>query len=368
MIKYSDIELDFTLAPKTEADVFLDENVSVLNVQPTGPFVRNLKDEILAFDNDTVFHSLDEGVTWQSKKVLDSNSWSVQDTHAICLTRLGTVILSFLNIANLHFNWVKKTNLPTKNTRLDLCVMRSFDGGHTWQEPEIIQQGYCGATTSMIELSSGEVVLAAQNLDYINGRHFSLTYCSVDDGKNWQASNHLDIGGQGHHAGCYEGTLLELGNTELKNTELENNKLWYCIRTNHDFFWHAYSYDKGKTWLELTPGIQASSSPAMLTRLQSGKIMMVFNKLYKANENDASRVAGQFSEIAASWQREELSVCFSDDEAKSWSNPIVVASCKGAWLSYPYVFEQAENKIWITTMQSQLKICFDVEELILKYS
>ncbi len=354
MIPFPNIKLDFKLAPKTDAMVYLKEQVSELAVTPNGPFVRNQQSEILAIEGDKVWHSDDEGQTWQGASMFDRQTWWVQDTHALCVTQAGTVVLSFLNMANIHFNWVQKTNLPTKNTRLDLCIVRSLDGGHTWQTPEIIQTGYCGATTSLIELRTGELVVSAQNLDYQNGRHFSLTYQSKDDGKSWQASNHLDIGGQGHHAGCYEGTLVEL----------KDQTLWYCIRTNKDFFWHAYSDDKGLTWLKVAPGIEASSSPAMLTRLKSGRIMMVFNQLYKANENQVARVAGQFSEIAASWQREELAICFSEDEGKTWTIPKVIAQCKDAWLSYPYVFEVQPGKLWLTTMQSQLKVSFDEVDLV----
>lgn len=354
MIAYPNIQLDFKLAPKTNANVYLHNKVEPLELKVTGPFVRNQYGMILSVSDSLVYLSKDEGETWQKKTLFSSSDWLVQDTHALCCTKKGTIVLSFLNMAGAHFNWLKKTNLPTKNTRLDLCVVRSFDGGLSWQEPQIVQTGYCGATTTIIQLETGEIIMAAQNLDYQNGRHYSLTYRSIDGGCTWQASNHLDIGGQGHHAGCYEGTL----------SALADGTIWYCIRTNQDFFWHAYSYDKGISWTRVEPGIKASSSPAMLTRLQSGRIMMVYNQLNYATGEETSRVAGQFSEVAASWQREELSVSFSEDEAKTWSQPVVIASCKNAWLAYPYVFEQKPGCIWLTTMQSQLRMKFNELDLL----
>jgi Neuraminidase (sialidase) len=354
MIEYSDIKLDFKLAPKTDANVFLHEKVLPLAFSVTGPFIRNDNGDIICVADRTVFLSKNEGKTWQENPLFQNDKWLVQDTHALRCTKDNVIVLSFLNMANAHFNWVEKTNLPTKNTRLDLCVVRSLDGGKTWLEPNVIQQGYCGATTTMIELKTGQLVMAAQNLDYQNGRHFSLTYFSDNQGESWQASNYLDIGGQGHHGGCYEGTLVQLN----------DGRIWYCIRTNQDYFWDAYSNDNGKSWTSVSPGRRASSSPAMLTRLQSGRIMKVFNQLHIEKNQDVERVGGQFSEVAASWQREELSVVFSEDEGRSWTEPLVIARCKDAWLSYPYVFEKEAGIIWLTTMQSQLKMEFKERDLL----
>jgi len=354
MFEYPDIQLDFKLAPKTDASVFLHESVTPLNLDVTGPFVRNIQGDIISIGDRKSFLSENEGRTWQVNDLFLNENWLVQDTHSLCCTKDGVLVLCFLNMANAHFNWVNKTNLPTKNTRLDLCVVRSLDGGKTWLKPTVIQQGYCGATTSMIELSDGRILVSAQNLNYLEGRHFSLTYCSDDQGKTWQASNFLDIGGRGHHGGCYEGTLVELN----------DGKIWYCIRTNQDYFWDAYSNDNGNSWTSVSPGRRASSSPAMLTRLYSGRIMMVFNQLHLADEQTVERVSGQYSEVKASWQREELSVCFSEDDAVTWTKPMVIASCKGAWLSYPYVFEKAPGIIWLTTMQSQLKMQFNEKDLL----
>lgn len=347
MKAYPNIKLDFSLAPRTEETVYLHDDVSALDISTTGPFVRNPQGELVCVDGNTVFISQDEGKSWLEKPLFASpEAFDVQDTHSLCVTENGTLVLGFLNMAKLHFNWVKRTNKPTKNTFLHLWTVRSEDGGHTWQEPSLVQKGYCGATTTMISLSTGELVMAAQDLDYANGRHFSLSYVSDDDGRSWQASNHLDIGGQGHHGGCYEGTLMEL----------QEGRVWYLIRTNLDWFWSAYSDNQGRTWTEIKQDMPASSSPGMLLRLQSGRLMLAYNQVYKQGENEVRRVAGQFSEVAASWQREELSVRFSDDDGQSWTDPVVVASCKGAWLSYNYLFEIEPGKIWWTTMQSRLKI------------
>ena len=56
-----------------------------------------------------------------------------------------------------------------------------------------------------------------------------------------------------------------------------------------------------------------------------------------------------YSRIPGSWQREELSIAFSEDDGKTWTSPQVVARQPGGWLSYPYLFERRPGEIWLTT-------------------
>ncbi|BBP46080.1 hypothetical protein THMIRHAS_14530 [Thiosulfatimonas sediminis] len=355
LTEYPDIQLDFRAAPKTEAPVYLAQGVTPLAQAHQGAFIRNAQNQLLYVSDQHAYLSSDEGETWQAFSLFtQAQKLAVTNSHSLLCTHSGVVLLSFVNTGDYHFNWRKKTNKPTKSCRLFHYVLRSLDGGKTWQEPILIQTGYAAVASTLIQLKSGTIVLSAQNLDYLAARHYSLSFRSLDEGVNWQASNKLDIGGRGHHGGCYEGALIEL-----------RDCVWFCIRTNLDYFWHAYSYDDGQTWTKLAPGIAASSSPAMLTRLQSGRIMLLYNTVYPQGKTEFARRGGQFSEVAASWQREELAASFSEDDGLSWSAPVVLAQCKGAWLAYPYAFEVSAGKIWVTTLQSKLRILVD-EQVILK--
>lgn len=354
MKQYDKIALNFKLAPKTDAPVFLHNKVSPLSLPFTGPIVRNVGGQLVGASGKVAYLSSDEGQSWQSYPVFLSENFSVDNSSSLICLASGILILSFVNTAEAHFKWHKKSNRPTKNTQLSHWMVRSLDGGKTWELPQKVQTGYAAATTTMIQLKSGEVVVSAQNLDYENARHYALSLVSDDEGASWKSSNRLDLGGRGHHDGCYEGTLVEL----------DDQRVWYCIRTNKDWFWNAYSEDGGRTWIKTEPGLPASSSPAMLTRLKSGRIMLTYNPLYPEGESDFPRRAGLFSENAASWQREELAVRFSEDEGRSWSRPLVIARCKGAWLAYPFVSEVQPGRIWLTTMQSELKVTFWEEELL----
>jgi len=352
MKAHPEIDLNFSHAPETDATVYLADNVSPLAIEKSGPFVRNARNELVFVEGRSAFLSKDEGQTWQDYPLFDSDDFLIQDTRSFWATESGVLVCGFINLAKEHLKWVKKTNLPTKNSFLALWTVRSLDGGLTWQAPVQVQGGYCGATTTMIQLSSGELVMSAQALNYAEGRHYSLTYQSNDEGHTWQASNHIDIGGQGHHDGCFEGTLVETA----------DGRVWYLLRTNLDYFWSAFSEDKGMTWTQMNKSAPSSSSPAMFHRLQSGRLMLVYNQLYKVGETEAPRRSGLSSKAAASWQREELSIAFSDDDGRSWQMPEVIASCEGAWLSYPYVFEPEAGVVWITTLQSGLKVVINEKD------
>ena len=272
----------------------------------------------------------------------------------MCVLQNGLIVLAFPDSSQFHFNWRKKTNKPIKNSQLFLWVTRSHDGGHSWEEPILVSKGYVAATTTLIELADGALLMSAQNMDYDNARHYGLTCRSEDQGVTWQPSNRLDIGGRGHHGGCYEGTLVEL----------QNQRIWFLIRTNKNWFWHAYSENDGTSWESLEPGeMDCSSSPGKLLRLASGRLLLAYNPLYpqaiKENEKARfKRVAGQFSEVAASWFREESVIRFSEDDGAHWSEPTVIARCEKAWLAYCYcyLFESQPGEIWLTTMQTGLKL------------
>lgn len=54
--------------------------------------------------------------------------------------------------------------------------------------------------------------------------------------------------------------------------------------------------------------------------------------------------------------REELSVAFSDDDGATWSQPAVVAKQASTSLAYPYLFEVEPGRIWLTSMQGNVRV------------
>jgi sialidase-1 len=133
--------------------------------------------------------------------------------------------------------------------------------------------------------------------------------------------------------------------------ELSDGRLMMLIRTGLDRFWSAYSEDQGRYWRVIQPtNIDASSAPAWLQRLQSGRLVLVWNRLNPEGKTLPKPVSGgQAFEFPALWHREELSIAFSNDDAKTWTTPVVIAREPGAQLAYPYVFEKAPGELWVFT-------------------
>jgi hypothetical protein len=178
-----------------------------------------------------------------------------------------------------------------------------------------------------------------------------VTGVSADDGKTWRQGNIIDLGGRGDHDGAIEATVAELS----------NGRLLMLIRTNLDRFWEAYCDDQGRYWREIRPSrIDASSSPGHLLRLASGRLALVWNRLCAEGKGVVRRAAVGLAETPASWQREELSLAFSADDAQTWSKPVVIARAPGGSLAYPHIFERRPGELWIATHQTA--ICLSLKE------
>src|SRR5690606_33936397 len=116
--------------------------------------------------------------------------------------------------------------------------------------------------------------------------------------------------------------------TEPTLTELGDGRIWMLIRTNWGEFWSAYSFDGGKYWRILQPsGLPASSSPGLIQRLQSGRLILIWNRPYPDGKSEWPLTGGDglWSETPVSNHREELSISFSNDDGQTWTKPLVIA-------------------------------------------
>ena len=62
--------------------------------------------------------------------------------------------------------------------------------------------------------------------------------------------------------------------------------------------------------------------------------------------------------------RLELSIKFSDDDGKTWTQPVVIARNAQGWLAYPYLFEAQPGELWITTMQGGLRVKLKEQDFV----
>lgn len=269
--------------------------------------------------------------------------------HAI-KTKSGAIVAVYNDLENQEWVWKSGDYNPEK-LDLDVWTIRSLDGGKTWCDRQKIYDGYCGAIRDIKQTSSGHIVIPLSIVMLDPGRFATQVYVSADDGKTWKGSNIIDLGGKGNHGGAVEGTF----------DELSDGRLLLLLRTSWDRFWKAYSDDHGYSWRTIEPSnLDASSSCGYLRRLQSGRLVFAWNRVYpeglteeeKANYPRTDPKYG-VTEKPASWHREELSIAFSQDDGQTWTNPVVIAKQKGAYLAYPYIIERRPGEIWLATQNTK---------------
>lgn len=323
-----------------------------------GPFTYTSAGKILAIDSKATLVSEDGGKTWSEPRPIfaaDKNI-VVSNERAILETKDGTIIAAFMNLAERHWTWQDKLH-DAPGAKLPTYVMRSTDGGATWRDVQKLHEEWSGAVRDMIQTKDGRIIFTAMKLQNNPGRHTVLTYSSIDDGLTWQGSNLIDLGGRGHHGGVTEATIVQR----------KDGRPWILIRTNWGEFWSGYSLNDGRHWQILQPsGIPSSSSPGMLTRLTSGRLMLIWNRPFPHGKETWPLRGGDglWSDVPVSNHREELSVAFSDDDGESWSNAVVMAKKTKTSLAYPYVFEIEPGRIWLTTMQGGIRVEFSEEEFV----
>ncbi|HEX7008960.1 MAG TPA: exo-alpha-sialidase [Phycisphaeraceae bacterium] len=322
-----------------------------------GPFIRLRSGEILTVENTNCLVSNDEGKTWQAYPMfVDPSAFKISNERAILQTKEGVVIVAFMNMAQRHWTWSDELG-DAPRAVLPTYVIRSTDDGKTWETPQKLHDDWTGAIRDILETRSGRIVFTSMKMAHQPGRHTVLTYGSDDQGRTWQPSNVIDLGGAGHHGGVMEPTI----------EQLEDGRLLMLIRTNWGQFWQAESTDDGRTWHPYGPsGIPASSAPALLSRLSSGRLMLLWNRPYPEGQSSYPLRGGNriLSAVPTSWHRGELSIAFSSDEGHTWSDPVVIARKPGVSLAYPYVFEARPGEIWITTMQGGLRIKLNEKDFI----
>lgn len=338
----------------------LDARLEKLPTDKLGPFVQLDDGAVLAIDSNATFVSRDDGTTWSEPRPLfaDDQNIKVSNERALLKLKSGVIVAAFMNLNERKWTWKNELH-DAPDATLPTYVMRSLDGGETWQDLQKMHDEWSGAVRDMIETSDGRVIFTAMKMRHDPGRHSVLTYSSTDDGLTWKPSNLIDLGGRGHHGGVTEPTLEELA----------DGRIWMLIRTNWGEFWSAYSHDGGQFWRVIQPsGIPASSAPGLLKRLASGRLMLLWNRPYPEGQDSwpLSGGDGIWSDTPVSNHREELSLAFSNDEGKTWTAPVVIARQNDKWLAYPYAYEHTPGEIWLTTMQGGLRVKFHEDEFFEK--
>ena len=310
---------------------------------PLGPFAQLSDGRIAARDGDVIRLSDDGGASWREGTKFAGEDYAPTPEGAIGVSAGDAIVFGFTNRKRkTELGWDDDIR-DAPDAVLPCCVARSIDGGATWQSLRTLHDDWTGAVRDMIRTSTGRLVMTSMKMLHNPGRHGCLTYVSDDEGDTWRASNVLDFGGIGHHDGAIEPSVVEL----------RDGTLYMLIRTNWGQFWYALSWDGGEHWHPMGPtGIDAATAPGILLRLQSGRIALVWNRQCPTGGQPDAWLKGgdwHWSATRASNYREELSIAFSEDDCKTWTQPRVVLRMVGGNPSYPFLFEPAPGKLWLTT-------------------
>jgi lysophospholipase L1-like esterase len=170
----------------------------------------------------------------------------------------------------------------------------------------------------------------------------------------------IDLGTEGNYAGKVAGLSATTHGGGIEGTIFEKQaggaKL--LLRVPHGYL-HELTSSDGTQWKASMPSaIEASDSPAMVVRLASGRLALAWNR-YR-------------DPVAREGRRDELSIAFSENDGLTWTIPQVIARNRKVdggresrrWISYPYIFEPTPGRVWVSTMQGNVRVELNESDFI----
>ena len=257
-----------------------------------------------------------------------------------------------------------------------LVMRRSTDGGKSWGDPKILQQGttdYSLLSHNIRQTAAGTLLhnfVRYSGYDYETGtpeKSLSEVFIqrSNDEGKTWSNAEKMPTGeryqgdvlsmeqlrdGRIVYPFCFltnvksqfavsvmysdddgknwkrstsvlrtGGGGFESGASEPTVVELPDGKLWMLIRAQTGFLWESFSSDRGATWSHAVESILPSSNaPATALRLRSGEIAVAWNNHTHSNYARQSLLIGLTKDGKTFQGLRELDFTdFTDDPAAS---------------------------------------------------
>ncbi len=196
------------------------------------------------------------------------------------------------------------------NVRLDIWYARSSGARTTWSSPRLIWKGYTGALNSVIQMTNGRILLPfswlttrawdkrGEGLDTYTfmGQYDCTVIYSDDGGATWAQGSNIRV--------PVPDIVSAYGAVEPMVLQLKDRRVWMLIRTQQGRFYESFS-DDGAIWSSPRPtSILSSDSPAGLTRLDDGRIVLFWN--------NCLRFPYAFG------GRHVIHAAISDDEGQTW--------------------------------------------------
>lgn len=208
-------------------------------------------------------------------------------------------------------------------SRTRFFLRQSTDGGRSFDYGEELPYrmitggqdlpgvGCYGACEASVQLQSGRIVAAFMYLEPDRTesgaprplpQHYEVAcLLSDDEGRTWKRSAAITVG-------------TPRGVMEPQIVETAPDRLFCLFRTKGGFLYQTVSHDGGETWSESTPtALPAPESIAQMIKLQSGKLLVVWNNVSSITQHP----------------RHPLAAAVSADGGETWSAPKTLADETG---------------------------------------
>lgn len=195
-----------------------------------------------------------------------------------------------------------------------IFLRRSADGGRTWGERVCCtpQEDFFVINNDRVfRMESGRIVVPVavhrSRGGYLDSRSDIMCFLSDDDGKTWRGSSGKCNLPQSSH--CISG-LQEPGVAEL-----QRGVLWGWARTELGRQYETFSMDGGDTWTAAQPSrFTSPNSPLCMKRGDDGKLYAVWNPIPEYNGREK---VGYFT-----GGRTPMVIASSEDNGKSFTEPV----------------------------------------------
>jgi hypothetical protein len=240
--------------------------------------------------------SSNEGSSWSAPTVLYDTALDDRDPS---LTQLpdGRLLSTYFTYAN---------------GGVGTYVRQSSDVGATWSTPQLLAMAPYFVSSPVRRLSTGRLVTPL----YYEGGGTAHGAVAVSDNGGTTWTSPIDIPNR-------SGTYLD---AETDLIELKNGNLWGIQRASSAAARFSLSTNQGATWSDSQPLGFVAHSPYLLRTSHEGMILLSYRGF---DQYDNAYTA----------------LRYSLDECNSWSDPIMIDSCIGA---YPSMVNLNDGSVLVT--------------------